>query len=309
MRRSTSRLYALAGARAARHDSGTLTSTIGPVLLENLRHGVQQGQEQGRGLSAKLVASLHLAAIQQHLHYSERSSSSQGDHPHPHHSHRAPWLRAFVLGANDGLVSTSSLLMGVGAASSDHHTIVLSGVAGLVGGALSMAVGEYISVSSQRDAEAADVEQERLEQLKGAEAQARELEELSQIYEGRGLPPHLARQVAEVLTEKDVVRAHARDELGIDVDQLARPVQAAVVSAITFSLGAGIPLLAACCVPDWKVRMAVVLASTTVGLAGFGSLAAWLGGAHKMQAAARVVLGGWAAMGLTFGIGTLFEAA
>ncbi|EFN54428.1 hypothetical protein CHLNCDRAFT_25013, partial [Chlorella variabilis] len=221
-----------------------------------------------------------------------------------HHSHRAPWLRAFVLGANDGLVSTSSLLMGVGAASSPAPLDPAWPLApaGLVGGALSMAVGEYISVSSQRDAEAADVEQERLEQLKGAEAQ---LEELSQIYEGRGLPPHLARSyVAEVLTEKDVVRAHARDELGIDVDQLARPVQAAVVSAITFSLGAGIPLLAACC-----VRMAVVLASTTVGLAGFGSLAAWLGGAHKMQAAARVVLGGWAAMGLTFGIGTLFEAA
>eukprot|EP00887_Chlorella_sp_A99_P000244 scaffold13.g244.t1 len=147
--------------------------------------------------------------------------------------------------------------MGVGAASDDHHTTMLSGVSGMVAGALSMAVGEYISVSSQRDAEAADIEQERLEQLKGPE-----------IYEERGLTYQLAREVAQSLTEKDVVRAHARDEL---------------------------------------VRMAIVILATTLGLVAFGALAAWLGGANKLRAGARVVLGGWAAMGATYAIGMAFE--
>jgi VIT1/CCC1 family predicted Fe2+/Mn2+ transporter len=171
-----------------------------------------------------------------------------------------------------------------------------------------MAVGEYISVSSQRDAEAADIEAERQAQM-NPESRAFELEELTQIYVERGLPYRLAREVAEVLTEKDVIRAHARDELGIDVDSLARPLQAALVSAVTFSCGAGIPLLGAAFVTDWKARTGVVIAATTLGLAGFGSLAAWLGGANKLRAAIRVLLGGWAAMGLTYGIGTLFETA
>lgn len=130
---------------------------------------------------------------------------------HVHHSDRAPWLRAMILGASDGLVSVSSLMLGVAAGSSEQSIMVLSGVAGLVGGALSMAVGEYISVSSQRDAEQADIEKERQEQAKGPEAQARELDELTEIYQARGLSYELARRVAEELTSKDVIRAHARD--------------------------------------------------------------------------------------------------
>ncbi|KAL4458243.1 hypothetical protein ABPG75_013108 [Micractinium tetrahymenae] len=337
MRRSASRALSLAQA-------GSSTSSALPIIERLVPAGpldVERQQQQGpppphrsRLFSSKLLASLHLArrggtADQQqqqrewhHAGEGDRSRSSDRprhgsfslqermeEHPHPHHSHRAPWLRAFVLGANDGLVSTSSLIMGVGAASSDHHTVILSGVAGLVGGALSMAVGEYISVSSQRDSEAADIEQERLEQLKGPEAREAELEELAQIYVERGLPYRLAREVAETLSEKDVVRAHARDELGIDVDNLARPMQAALVSAVTFSMGASIPLLGAAFVTDWKARTAVTIACTTVGLGAFGWIAAWLGGAHKLRAAARVLLGGWLAMGLTYGIGSLFEAA
>lgn len=185
---------------------------------------------------------------------------------HVHHSNRAPWLRALVLGANDGLVSTAALIMGVGAGSADLFVLRLSGVAGLISGALSMAVGEYVSVSSQRDAEHADIQKEIIEQLKGPEAQARELEELAQIYESRGVPPDLARQVAVALTEKDVIRAHARDELGIDIDELANPIQAAVVSALTFTCGAAIPLLSACFIAIQSYRLLAIALSTTAGL-------------------------------------------
>lgn len=185
---------------------------------------------------------------------------------HTHHSNRAPWLRALVLGANDGLVSTASLLMGVGSGSTDLAVLRLSGVASLLAGALSMAVGEYVSVSSQRDAERADIEKEIMEQLKGPEAQARELDELTQIYVERGVPGDLARQVAVVLTEKDVIRAHARDELGIDLDELANPLQAAVVSAMTFTLGAAIPLLSAIFLGDPTSRLIAIALSTTAGL-------------------------------------------
>lgn len=343
MRRSVSKALSLAGAARCPSSALPIIESLMPVVSGSTESRQQQGSpplHRSRLFSSKLLASVHLtwrsaSTDQQQQHQQERrwhharegegGDRSRGgdgrrqgsfslqermeDHPHPHHSHRAPWLRAFVLGANDGLVSTSSLMMGVGAASSDHHTIVLSGVAGLVGGALSMAVGEYISVSSQRDAEAADIEQERLEQLKGPEAREAELEELAQIYVERGLPYRLAREVAEALTKADVIRAHARDELGIDVDNLARPMQAALVSAATFSLGAGIPLVGAALVADWKARTAVTVACTTVGLGTFGWIAAWLGGAHKLRAAARVLLGGWLAMGLTYGIGSLFEAA
>lgn len=231
------------------------------------------------------------------------------DDEHVHYSHRAPWLRAFVLGANDGLVSVASLMLGVGAASTDLKTMQLSGVAGLVAGALSMACGEYISVASQKDAEEADIEKERAEQLKGPEAQARELEELMHIYIQRGLSPTLARQVAEELTAGDVVRAHARDELGIDVDDLANPWQASVTSALAFSLGAGLPLLAGAFVLDAFLRMSVVAAASTLGLLLFGALGAWLGGATLWRGALRVLLGGWLAMVLTFGIGRLFNVS
>ncbi|KAL4428681.1 hypothetical protein ABPG77_009787 [Micractinium sp. CCAP 211/92] len=222
---------------------------------------------------------------------------------HVHHSNRAPWLRALVLGANDGLVSTAALMMGVGGGTADLATLRLAGVAGMVGGALSMAVGEYISVSSQRDAEKADIEKERQEQLKGPEAQARELEELAQIYVGRGLPYDLARQVAEVLTEKDVIRAHARDELGIDIDELANPLQAAIVSALCFTVGAALPLLSAAWVADANIRLGVLAGATTAGLCLFGFLGAWLGGANVLRGGTRVVLGGWLALGIVYGIG------
>lgn len=222
---------------------------------------------------------------------------------HTHHSNRAPWLRALVLGANDGLVSIASLMMGVGGGTSDLATMRLAGVAGLVGGALSMAVGEYISVSSQRDAEKADIEKEREEQLKGPVAQARELEELAQIYVARGLPYSLARQVAEVLTEKDVIRAHARDELGIDIDELANPLQAAVVSAICFTVGAAVPLLSSAWIVDPNVRLGALAGATTLGLCFFGFLGAWLGGANICRGGTRVLLGGWMALGIVYGIG------
>lgn len=185
---------------------------------------------------------------------------------HVHHSNRAPWLRAMVLGANDGLVSVAALLMGVSAGDDDLRFMRLSGVAGLIAGALSMAVGEYVSVSSQRDAEKADIHKEIQEQLKGPEAQARELDELTEIYVSRGIPRNLARQVAEHLTENDVIRAHARDELGIDLDELANPWQASIVSAICFSSGAAIPLLAGAFLADQTSRLISISLATTAGL-------------------------------------------
>eukprot|EP00775_Hariotina_reticulata_P000676 gene676-974_t len=150
---------------------------------------------------------------------------------HEHFSSRTGWLRAFVLGANDGLISVAALMLGVGAGSDQLHTMQLSGIAALVAGACSMACGEYISVASQKDAEEADIEKERLEQLKGPDARERELDELTQIYVNRGLNEVLARQVAMELSAHDVVKAHARDELGIDVDDLANPLQASLASA------------------------------------------------------------------------------
>lgn len=226
---------------------------------------------------------------------------------HVHHSNRAPWLRALVLGANDGLVSVAALLMGVGSGSSDLATLRLSGVAALISGALSMALGEYVSVSSQRDAEKADIEKEILEQLKGPEAQERELQELAQIYVERGVPVDLARQVAVALTERDVIRAHARDELGIDVDELANPLQAAVVSALCFSFGAAIPLLSAIFISDQAYRLIAIALSTTAGLLVFGILGAYLGGAGLLKGGMRVILGGWLALGVSYGVGQAFN--
>ncbi|KAK9828808.1 hypothetical protein WJX72_002170 [[Myrmecia] bisecta] len=188
------------------------------------------------------------------------------------------------------------------------HTLVLAGVAGLVGGALSMACGEYISVSSQRDAEEADVEKERKEQAKGPQARLHELEELAQIYENRGLSPGLARQVAVELTEKDVIKAHARDELGIDLDDMSNPAQAAIGSALSFTVGAGIPLLASAFIQDYRYRLISLVLASTAALAFFGSLGAVLGGASTLKGGARVVVGGWLAMGITYGIGRAFPS-
>lgn len=171
--------------------------------------------------------------------------------------------------ANDGLVSVASLLMGVGAGSTSLTTLRLSGIAGLVGGALSMGVGEYISVSSQRDAELADIEVERREQLKGPDARRREQRELAEIYVARGLPPALADEVATVLSDRhvdDVVRTHARDELGIDVDELAQPFQAALISVLCFTAGGGLPLLSACFIADPRIRLYSIAIATTIGL-------------------------------------------
>lgn len=226
-------------------------------------------------------------------------------HPHPHFSQRAPWLRAGVLGCADGLVSTSSLMLGVGGGSSSRHTMVLAGVAGLVGGALSMAVGEFISVSSQKDSEEADIEKERVEQAKGPEAQARELQELQWIYMDRGLERELARQVAVQLSEKDVIRAHARDELGIDLDELANPWKAAFSSAIAFVFGAGVPLLGSAFITNHTYRLISLVIVSTIALLAAGMTGAWLGGAGLLKPTGRVLIGGWLALGITYGAGRL----
>jgi VIT1/CCC1 family predicted Fe2+/Mn2+ transporter len=168
--------------------------------------------------------------------------------------------------------------------------------------------GEYISVSSQRDTELADIEKERQEQLKGPAARKAELDELAAIYMARGVSQATAQQVAIELTEKDVIRAHARDELGIDVDELANPLQASAASAFAFSIGAALPLLGGAFIADPKIRNIAVAAASTVGLIGFGGLGAYLGGANKLVGALRVLLGGWIAMAITYGIGMAFGA-
>jgi len=222
---------------------------------------------------------------------------------HVHYSHRAPWLRAFILGANDGLVSVASIMLGIGGGSEELSAMRLAGLAGWIAGALSMACGEYISVAGQRDTEEADIEKERQMQARGPEAQKHELEELTQIYVNRGLSPGLARQVAEELTAVDVIRAHARDELGIDLDDMANPMQAAVVSCAAFTLGALVPLLAGAFLADWQMRVIAVFVASTIGLALFGVTGAALGGARVVIGALRVVIGGWMAMAATYGIG------
>lgn len=165
-----------------------------------------------------------------------------------------------------------------------------------------MAIGEFVSVFSQRDSELADVEKERQEHMKGPEAQARELEELTQIYVGRGLSYSLAKKVAEELTMGDVLKAHARDELGIDMDDLSNPMQAAFASAVAFSLGAAIPLLAGSFIVTTKYRIISIVLTSTMALTGFGAIGAKLGGASMTKAAMRVLIGGWIAMLITYGV-------
>ncbi|GIL89751.1 hypothetical protein Vretimale_16599 [Volvox reticuliferus] len=235
----------------------------------------------------------------------ETPLGNDGVDEHQHYIHRAPWLRAFVLGANDGLVSVAALMLGVGGGSESLSTMRLAGVASWIAGALSMAVGEYISVSSQRDTEVADIEKERQAQSKGPSAQAKELQELTDIYIKRGLDPDLARKVAEQLTEKDVIRAHARDELGIDIDELANPLQAAGVSALAFTAGAMIPLLGGAFLTNARIRLVVVAVLSLVGLASFGIVGALLGGSKPLVGMLRVVIGGCIAMAITYGAGRL----
>jgi len=212
------------------------------------------------------------------------------------------WLRAAVLGANDGIVSTASLIIGVAAAGAAHHSIILAGVAGLVAGATSMAAGEYVSVSSQFDTEQADLELERLSIEQNYEF---EKKELAEIYETRGLEPALALQVAEQLMDHDALGAHARDEIGISPTFSAKPMQAALSSASTFTLGAGLPLLVAWWVAGAQLMTAVAIASL-VCLAVLGSLAARAGGASVVVGAVRVTFWGSLAMLITAGVGRLF---
>lgn len=223
-------------------------------------------------------------------------------HREKHRMQRIGWLRAAVLGANDGIVSTASLLVGVAASNASHHAVLVAGMAGLVAGAMSMAAGEYVSVSSQADTERADLERERRELATDEE---HEREELASIYAGRGLEPMLALQVATQLMAKDALAAHARDELGISSSVIARPMQAGLTSAATFALGAALPLLAAVWTPH--LRLVPVIAGTSlVFLAVLGVLAAHTGGARLWLGALRVTFWGALAMGLTAGVGALF---
>jgi vacuolar iron transporter family protein len=226
-------------------------------------------------------------------------------HPEHHRTRRLGWLRAAVLGANDGIVSTASLIVGVAAADSSRATVLTAGTAGLVAGALSMAVGEYVSVSSQRDAEHADMAQERREL---ASDPMSELNELTRIYERRGLDASLAAEVARQLTEHDALAAHVRDELGITEVAIARPVQAALSSAAAFTVGALLPLLAALASSS-TLRIGVVAVATLVALAALGSWGARLGGAPVGAAALRITVLGAAAMAITAAIGAAVGTA
>jgi len=223
-------------------------------------------------------------------------------HPESHLVDRIGWLRAAVLGANDGIVSTASLIVGVAAAAATQNEVLIAGIAGLVAGAMSMAAGEYVSVSSQSDTEKADLARERKELSENVEF---EREELAEIYVKRGLDPVLARQVAEQLMSKDALSAHARDELGISEITAARPVQAALTSAATFAVGAAMPLLMIIISPDGAL-VPIVSAASLGFLALLGAVGARAGGANVPRATARVTFWGALAMALTAGIGKLF---
>ena len=223
-------------------------------------------------------------------------------HPESHLVERIGWLRAAVLGANDGIVSTASLIVGVASASAKPSDIVIAGVAGLVAGAMSMAAGEYVSVSSQSDTEQADLARERRELSENVEF---EHEELAQIYVARGVDHELARKVADQLMAKDALGAHARDELGISEISTARPVQAALTSAATFAFGASMPLLMVLISPA-ALLVPIVSVASLVFLAVLGAVGAKAGGADVLRATARVTFWGALAMGLTAGIGALF---
>ncbi|TWE09330.1 VIT1/CCC1 transporter family protein [Rudaeicoccus suwonensis] len=227
------------------------------------------------------------------------------DEPHPDLGNRLNWLRAGVLGANDGIVSVAGIVMGVAGATTSRHSIAIAGAAGLVAGALSMATGEYVSVSTQRDSERAVLRKERREL---AEMPEEELEELTDLYERKGLSRALAEDVARELTNHDALRAHAEAELGIDPDDLTNPWQAAFASMVAFTVGAALPLLAILLPgPSWRVATTVV--TVVIGLIVTGLISARLGGARVGLAVARNVAGGLLAMGVTYGIGHLIGRA
>lgn len=235
---------------------------------------------------------------------SERPPGFTLSHLEKHRTHRIGWLRAAVLGANDGIVSTASLIVGVAAADASRSNVLVAGVAGLVAGAMSMAAGEYVSVSSQSDTERADLERERKELAADA---ATEHAELAAIYVARGLDASLASQVATQLTAHDALAAHARDELGISDTLSAKPLQAALASACTFAAGAAMPLVVVLLVPATTLVW-VVSASSLFFLALLGALAARAGGSPVGKSVARVTFWGALAMGLTAGVGAVFGA-
>jgi VIT1/CCC1 family predicted Fe2+/Mn2+ transporter len=222
-----------------------------------------------------------------------------------HRSHRGAWLRAAVLGADDGIVSTACLMLGVAAGSASMRTVLVTGFAGLVAGGLSMAAGEYVSVSSQRDGEQSDRRKEALELERFPEA---ELRELTEIYVGRGLDRDLARQVAVQLHDHDALNAHLRDELNLTAEDMARPVQAAVTSAVAFAIGAVFPLGAGA-IAHGQVRLALIAGVALAALAVTGALGAQLGGGLSGRASVRVLVGGGLAMGVSVLIGHLVGAA
>ncbi len=226
-------------------------------------------------------------------------------HTERHRSERVGWLRAAVLGANDGIVSTASLVVGVAAAGAAPHSILISGVAGLVAGAMSMAAGEYVSVHTQADTEQADLARESAELKQDSAAEHREL---AAIYVGRGLEPALAQQVAEQLMRHDALGAHARDELGISEALSAKPLQAAMASAASFATGAVLPLAVAALTPPDRVIVAVAAASIGL-LCLLGAVAAKVGGASVLKGAWRVTLWGAIAMGITAAVGAMFGAS
>ncbi|KRW97990.1 VIT family protein [Paracoccus sp. MKU1] len=223
----------------------------------------------------------------------------------PHYVSRMGWLRASVLGANDGIVSVGALIVGVAAADPGREAILIAGLAGLVAGAMSMAMGEYVSVSSQSDTERADIAREH-EALR--EMPEEELHELAAIYESRGMTPGTALQAAREVTEHDALAAHVRDELGLSEASNANPLQAALASAATFSIAAAVPLLAAVLAPGGAV-IASVLVAVVVALGVLGALGAWAGGAPPGRAVLRVILGGIFALAVTAAIGKIFGVA
>ncbi|MGO4122529.1 VIT1/CCC1 transporter family protein [Arthrobacter sp. YAF16] len=226
----------------------------------------------------------------------------------PHHNdiaHRLNWLRAGVLGANDGIVSVAAVVVGVAGVTTDSGPILIAGSAALVGGAISMALGEYVSVSSQKDSQQALVEKERREL---AEQPEEELAELAAIYQGKGLSPETARTVATELTAHDALAAHLSAELHIDETDIVSPWHAAFASAVAFLVGAILPMLAILLPPE-NIRVPLTFAAVLVALAATGAMGAWIGGGSKMKAAVRVVIGGAAALAATFLIGSWLGAS
>mmetsp|Transcript_22189 Transcript_22189/g.66185 ORF Transcript_22189/g.66185 Transcript_22189/m.66185 type:complete len:264 (-) Transcript_22189:177-968(-) len=219
---------------------------------------------------------------------------------HEHSSQRAPWLRAMLMGALDGLMSTASVMLGVGGGTGDLRSMRLAGIAAGIAGALSMFLGEYASVAAQRDTEAADIKKERDMQAMGPEARAHELDELTQIYVNRGLCYSTAKQVAQQLTDKDVIRAHARDELGIDVEDLSNPLQAGVVDMVSFILGALVPVLCGSFIHDSNMRIVSVAAASVLACFILGFVSARLSGVKIAISTFRVTFFGTATLAATY---------